>query len=333
MRFPKLRLRSRRRGRPVEEHEARGDTARVYHEVRQTFRTTGVNLVFRRWATRPAFLSMLWDEFAVNAETWSFEEAADHVRSESVQVARALGQLDVLRGVRLGDSQRFQLGAALDLYHYVNPKLLVMVSAVRLALDGETIGGNPGEHVHAELIERGIPPRMAPMEMVAERPSERRIARLFDDIRESLGVTDIPSDYRTLALWPDYLEAAWRGLRTNVHTRRYRRAAEELRETARFFARALPLPLRLSKRRVEALGEDAEAIAREAADFEALLPSLILSISMLGLDFHAAEELERSPFPPALRWITDEDHPVVQEPERWAESESGDDEAGEEVLS
>ena len=168
MRFP---FPSRRRGRPVEEHEARGDTARVYHEIRQTFRVTGIDLILRRWAMRPAFLSMLWDEFSVNAETWSFEEAADHVRAESVQVARALGQLDAMRGVRLGESQRFQLGAALDLYHYLNPKLLVMVSAVRL--EGGRLTEQTSGQQKVELIPIGPDLFYAPPDLEARVSFER----------------------------------------------------------------------------------------------------------------------------------------------------------------
>lgn len=51
---------SSRKSRPIAEHEAHGDTARIYHEIRQTLRVSGVNLNFRTWATFPHFFSAMW---------------------------------------------------------------------------------------------------------------------------------------------------------------------------------------------------------------------------------------------------------------------------------
>jgi hypothetical protein len=50
---------------------------------------------------------------------------------------------------------------------YINPKLLVLTSAVRLALMGEQITAGSGQ-ADCELIERGIPARMYSMEMVSD---------------------------------------------------------------------------------------------------------------------------------------------------------------------
>jgi hypothetical protein len=94
------------------------------------------------------------------------------------------------------------------LYHYINPKLLLFTSSIKLALDGEPIGQKSVDS-HLELITRGAPAKMYPMEMVAEKPQDKRLRDLFDDIKQTLSLSSINSDYRTLALWPDYLAAAW----------------------------------------------------------------------------------------------------------------------------
>jgi len=121
----------------VTEREAEGEVERVYHEIKQSLRVTGVNLNFRAWAGYEKFFPVMWDAMRPTVETRAFEEAADQVRAEAARAAETLGRLDAASQVQLGESQAYQIKAALDLYHYVNPKLLVFTSAVKLALNGE----------------------------------------------------------------------------------------------------------------------------------------------------------------------------------------------------
>lgn len=280
---------------PVDEYEARGETERVYHQIRQTLRVTGVNLNFRTWAAFEEFFPAMWDAVQPNLETRIFEDAADRIRAEAVHAADALGRVAALAEADLGESQTFQVRAALNLYHYVNPKLLVLTSAVRLALRGESLG-QPGS-TPPELIQRGAPAGMYPMEMVDDDPESKQVESVFRDIKKTLGLSQINSDYRTLALWPDYLEAAWKGLKPVTQRDEYRQAADALRERSRTLARRLPHPVALTREQVEALGEDADEVIQTTEKFEQLLPGLILNIALLALDWTEPEELARSPFP------------------------------------
>ncbi len=284
---------------PVAEHEAEGEIERVYHEIRQVLRVTGVNLNLRTWATCDKFLPAMWDALRPNLETRGFESAADRVRSDAVDAATVFPRLDAVASGTLGESQRFQLQRALNLYHYVNPKLLVLTSAVRLALDGESIGGEAA--TAPEQIERGQPARMFPMEMVAEEPEEKELRELFDDIKSTLALPSINSDYRTLGLWPDYLGRAWQKLKPLVGQPEYKQATDALRETSRSLARELPLPFEFSREHVSELGEDADAVVEKTRKFEELLPPLILNIAILQLDWKTPDTLRESPFPAAAR--------------------------------
>ncbi len=280
---------------PVDEYEAHGETERIYHQLRQTVRVTGVNLNFRTWAGFEHFFPAMWDTVQPNLETRIFEDAADQVRAQAVHAADLLGRVGAVAEADLGESQAFQVRAALNLYHYVNPKMLVLTSAVRLALEGES-PGQP-ESTDVELIARGAPAGMYPMEMVDEDPESNQVEKVFRDIKKTLGLSQINSDYRTLALWPDYLEAAWKGLKPITQRDEYRTAADVLRERSRTLARRLPHPIPLSPEQVEALGEDADEVMQTTERFEQLLPGLILNIALLALDWAEPEALARSPFP------------------------------------
>jgi hypothetical protein len=109
----------------------------------------------------------MWDAIRPNLETRVYESAADRVRAEAVGMAGQLGRPDIRNRLLLGESESYQIHKALDLYHYINPKLLVLTSAMRLALMGEQITAGSGQ-ADCELIERGVPARMYPMEIVSD---------------------------------------------------------------------------------------------------------------------------------------------------------------------
>lgn len=214
-------------------------------------------------------------------------------------VAAELGGEQIRTRLPLGQSQSYQIQKALDLYHYINPKLLLLTAAVRLALRGEPIKGHASQ-TELELIERGCPANMYPMEMVSDKPDDRAIRRIYKDIQRTLSLSSINSDYRTLALWPDYLAAAWSGLKPLVQRPAYPEACDRLRATAREQALALPYAIDLSMEQVKELGED-EEVLEKTESFEKLLPGLIINIALLELDWRAAEPLARSPFPARRR--------------------------------
>jgi hypothetical protein len=111
---------------PVDEQAATGVIARIYHDIRQTLRVSGVNLNFRTWAGFDRFLPLMWDAMRDVAASGAFEAAGDAVRAQAARLAAELPPLGVATQRQLGESQRFQIEAALELYHYINPKLLVV---------------------------------------------------------------------------------------------------------------------------------------------------------------------------------------------------------------
>ena len=229
-------------------------------------------------AVHGRFLPAFWDALRPNLQTKGFEDAADDVRRQAVAAASLLGRLGIAHTTMLGESQAFHVRRALDLYHYVNPKLLVLTSAVHLALSGETVGGSGAG---GALLVLGEPPRMLPMEMEDEDPDDPRLQQLFDDIRATLGVAQVNTDYRTLALWPEYLQAAWNALKPIADSEAHRQAADALRETSRQLARGLPHRFAMHRDHVEALGKDPGEIVETTAQFERLLPGLILNVCLV----------------------------------------------------
>ena len=130
----------------VTEWEADGEIEQIYHQIKQSLRVSGVNLNFRTWAGYPKYFSDLWAQVRPMVETRAFEEAADDLRAQAVGVAQNLTPLNSATRANPGESQSYQIKAALDLYHYVNPKLLLLTSAVRDHVERKMLVVRIGQH-------------------------------------------------------------------------------------------------------------------------------------------------------------------------------------------
>ncbi|HWK10787.1 MAG TPA: halocarboxylic acid dehydrogenase DehI family protein [Vicinamibacterales bacterium] len=280
---------------PVEEQAATGETGRIYHDIRQTLRVSGVNLNFRTWAGFDRFFPLMWQAMRDVAGSGRFEAAGDEVRAEAARLASGLSAVGVTNGQILGESQRLQIKGALELYHYINPKLLVFTSTVARALERE--GPRAAVRIPGVRLPRGAPPHMFPMEMVDEHPNDARIRRLFDDIKQTMQLRSVNSDYRTLAMWPDYLERAWSKLKPIVASETYTQASATISSIAKAHAWELLDHIDLDRAALARSGEDVDAVIETTARFERLLPPLILNIAVIGLDWWSTDDLARSPFP------------------------------------
>ncbi|MCE9668611.1 halocarboxylic acid dehydrogenase DehI family protein [Myxococcus stipitatus] len=289
------------RVRQVSEREATGAVERVYHEVRRTMRVTGVDVSLRTWAAFPRFFVAMWEAMGPNVETRAFEESGQALWGETLESTVGWEVLGAWETADLGPSQRFHARGILELYEAMQPRVALMVAAVRLALRGEPVGrgGPPGT---VERLERGALPRMAAMEWAPERPPDARLRALFSDIVKRVGPPGVPGEYRALACWPEYLESVWSRLGPVMRDPGYARAVEGVRESMRRRARSLPYVVGLSRARVASLGEDADAVLRLTDALEARLPGLLLNLALMVQD---VPDILRQPIPGASRLVPD----------------------------
>ena len=194
------------RPKPISERSATGELERVYHEIKETLRVTGVPLIFRTLAGYENILPLFWDQLHSNLQTRDFETGADRIRVRAAQASAILVPSRGQARVMLGESQRFQIQRALSLYHYVNPKILLLMSALKISLHGENIGRADANLGSVPLIARGVPRRMYPLELASDPAGgstcSRCIRRHQTDSFLTSGVQRVPYP-RTLARIPD----------------------------------------------------------------------------------------------------------------------------------
>ncbi len=81
-----------------------------------------------------------------------------------------------------------------------------------------------------------------PTPEVEEAAAEGKVKSVFDDIRETLQTPTVGSLFRRLAVYPWYLQVAWRNLKPNASTVYFHRVAGELKEYALSAMTGAPAP-------------------------------------------------------------------------------------------
>ena len=205
----------------LEEH-AEGDLKGIFEDIKRTFRAPVVSLPFGALATEPDYLRVAWRQLHTNAQTLYFEEQADEIRRYAVHSMSEIGEL------RTPASDE-TLARTLSAFHYLNPKILLGVAALRSSLLGQL----PRTSVLPTGLKRqvvpGIAREMPTITLTDPSTTNDRLRRIFDEIRSVSPSGMVDTEYRALAAWPDYLEGAWSSVKPRLATPEYRRATRQLR--------------------------------------------------------------------------------------------------------
>ncbi|HEX8099888.1 MAG TPA: halocarboxylic acid dehydrogenase DehI family protein [Actinomycetota bacterium] len=259
----------------VDEGRASADVQKVYGEIKDVLRTNVVSSVWRRFATKPSFLTAVWNQLQPAVDQ-GFLEAADGIRALAIE---RVGEAQKVADHRpfLGDDLARavdELGPFLD----VNPKTLILICALRRSWKGQPAGGAR----EATEAERGVPRWQGDPTF----GSDRGVKEVFT---EMIDVMDLPApndDYRVLAKWPDYLRDAWADLRSFVGNEAWFRASVTVDWVAEHVALGLPSRVDISPSSAADLGlneQDVEEVGRWIETFHGILPGLIVNTSFLWI--------------------------------------------------
>jgi hypothetical protein len=275
----------------VLEENAAPSVKRVYDDIKAAFRVPLVNLVFRDLARHPDFLQLAWRQLHPNVQTVYFERQADLLRARAVEVASGLGTAPPLEDE--------EASTTLQVFHYVNPKILLAVAALRSAVGGQYPKLEELPAAEKRKVPGGVPTG-APEIMMVDASVEGPSSALLSEIRAATGVPLVNSDYRALARWPDYLTEAWRCLRAARAEESFVRREREIRLMAERAILILPFRMDVSAHTMRLCGLDEQSIdeVRSILNlYYRALPGLIVSIAFLSIGALGAERARQSPFP------------------------------------
>ncbi len=296
----------RRRPRDPAVAEAQEAQRLLLEDIRAALRSPVVPLLARRLvAGYQAYLQRVWRDLKPNLLSRAFERRADELRAAAVRAVAATGAVapgsyrDALHRLGLSTTVVDDITRTVAVVHYVDPKLLLLATALDLALGNEPVGGaadlTPEER---EALPAGPPPAAAELAVLGDAEAPGRVLRIWNDVVATLELPGVTDDLRAIGRWPDFLELVWGAAKPLVG----RPAVAEIGAMAEDGARRLPFRITVGPAAVAELGytmAQAAELSRLTREFRRRLPALVFTAALarLGLDPEGQAHAEASPFP------------------------------------
>ena len=259
----------------VSDSGAPEDVSKVYQRIRETLRANVVNYVWRVFATKPRFLEAVWDQLEPAVDE-GFLEAAEGIRSMAIE--RVWEGQTVPDHRKLLDGNLHDAVQRLRVFLEVNPRIVILTSALRLSWQNGQVGG-AREPVSAE---RGVPDWHPDIE--TKDPAMGDLKKVYKELVEILDLPSPNTDYKMLGVWPEYFTSAWNDLKTFVATDSWKSEVKTVEWVAKQAAVALPATITVSPGRAKDLGledDEVEEVGTWIEAFDAMLPGLIVNTSYL----------------------------------------------------
>ncbi len=244
-------------------NDARSETPQ---RIAIALRSPYVPAVFRELGAAGGYLDAVWPQLARSVETAGFLGSALYMADMSAEGVEevyepVLSRASLLVAGALTESEAAALVAALDVFHWVQPQVLLLVAALAEALERPRVGGE-GRPDAREASER----EQAHLETAVALAAADRAP--LPQVAELLQIDPAPDLYRAVAAWPGYLDVAWAELQHLAAYPDFRRRGRALYFYARSSARFLAVPLEADPGALAArgVGEAEIAAARTAID-------------------------------------------------------------------
>jgi hypothetical protein len=272
---------SRKRRLPlVPEADATGRTLEIYQEIKSAIGIPHVNVIFQAYGAHPRFLAVMWNLLRPAVTTREFFAKADHLGAEAYtwmhnyftvpDLCNQIKQVDFSVGAQ------HELTGVVELLHYNNP-LLLLIAAILL----QAFEDGPVKTWRAEVGADHPVFKDKPIK-ITEEAAPAPIRKIYDDIKRTLGVSYVNTDYQVFARWQDFLSAYWNALKAALTSPMFSESKHSLRESALFLASQLPNAPQLGIEHAHEMNlssEEMSAAIHITEEFLETLSGLVLNIA------------------------------------------------------
>ncbi|MFN8638698.1 MAG: halocarboxylic acid dehydrogenase DehI family protein [Dehalococcoidia bacterium] len=217
-----------------------------------------------------AYLELVWPQLAPSIETAGFLGSALYMADMALDAVDTVSQpiLDraTLRGGAMSDADLDQLGAVLDVFHWVQPQLLLILAALAEGREQPRVGGQ-GKPEPRETSARERRHLATAIEFASVQAGPLPL------VADALQLDSVPDLYRAVAVWPGYLDVAWEELENLAAYPLFRQRGRALYFYARSSSRFLARPIEVSRAVLLARGAQSEDIDRAESVIDAALPA------------------------------------------------------------
>ena len=270
--------------RPVPEYLADPALRAIYDDTKATLQVPWMGVVTMAFAHYPTFYAALWEGVRELAGSQEFVASCLALRREAEAAVLEIGVADLagpLSAVDYGPREIDEIRDLIEVFSHGNMPYLLIATLARLLLEGEPLSLE--KSVHPFVGGHG-PATVSRLTLMEVHHGDAPTVAVYADIRATLGLPFVNTDYRALARWPSYFQRAWAGIRPNVGTVQYERAVTRTHVRAVEEIRGLPNPGRLTPEDLQSSAlRDAplEEVRDVVRLFQWLLPGLIVNVAFL----------------------------------------------------
>ncbi len=239
------------------EYRAEGALKDAYEDMKRVLQVPWMGVVTMAYAHFPHFFAMFWSGLRELCGSTEFVNAARSLRQD---MESAVAKMDpppiVERLERFGYSawEIDDIRAVPEILSHGNYLYTLLTTAARYLLEG---GEMPSMAAATPFTGRHAPPPRVPLVLMEAHHVDAPTRALYDEVKATLGLPFVNTDYRALARWPSYFATAWPDLRPHVGSAAYDAACEVYQSRAVELVAGLPNPGRISpKVLLEAAAKD-----------------------------------------------------------------------------
>ena len=265
--------------RPVPEYLAEGELKARCEDAKAVLAVPWTGVVTMAFTHYGRFYDALWQGLRPLCRSRPFADAGRDLRAwTEAEVARLDPPPIVPRLVEAWYAPREieAIRAVVEVFSHGNYPYLLLATIARLLLEG----GSLAEGREAPPRAESDAPAPSPFELMEPHHSDAPTRALYEDLKTSLGLPFVNTDYRALARWPSYFALAWMDLKPRLGTPAYEALVGAVHRRAVEAAAGLPNPGRLSGEALRrAAAEDGEEVLAVVRLFQWLLPGLVANIA------------------------------------------------------
>jgi hypothetical protein len=273
--------------RPVPEHRADAGLKPVYRDIKTTFGVPWVGVITQAVAHYRSFFIEAWRQFQPSARTHYFESRCDAIRLSAWQQMGSSFEVPLmaarLKQIGYSETELAQIRTMLDIFDYGNPKYLLLATAIQQSLcEDRRLGGGPIKGEWDRLPRSPIYQSDPIPVMIEEHHALGGLQAVYEDIKSTLGLPFVNSDYKAMGRWPSYLALAWQDIQPSIDSAAYVRIRQDIHEQALAAVEDLPHRYLVDKARAVAVGlteDEVFELMRVITLFQWLLSGLILNVT------------------------------------------------------
>lgn len=267
---------------PVPEYSAEGARKAVYEDTKATLQVPWMGVVAMAFADYPHFYETLWQGVRPLCRSGEFVTACRHLRTFTERAVQTLEPPPIrsrLNSLGYAPHEISQIAEMIEIFSHGNFPYALIATQARLLLEGHSF---PSDANATPFAGRHGPETTAPFVLMEPHHADRDTRAIYDDVKTTLGLPFVNTDYRALSRWPSYFAIAWGDLRERLATLSHEGIVDQIHDAVVTTALTLPNPGGLRPDLLQASAA-ADASLKEVRDvvqlFQWVLPGLATNVA------------------------------------------------------